>query len=229
MARDERAELAAGVPGRAQDSDGNFMHGECIYMQLRRGQDLDRPARAASASRAQASPRDRSTCQFIADGKQARAPGDDSRAHRGAATSAARRSSGSCCGSVGGTSRRRRCLATCASSASRACPPPTAPGIRSRRRRLRAGMAIPCSRRCSRRSSAASTAWERWSCSAPSRAAHSPSRARSMPSPGPNPRHAGGDDTILLICRSTAARERLVRRIRTLGGPVGPARAPSIS
>jgi hypothetical protein len=28
MARDERAELAAGVPGRAQDSNGNFMHGE---------------------------------------------------------------------------------------------------------------------------------------------------------------------------------------------------------
>ena len=27
-----------------------------------------------------------------------------------------------------------------------------------------------------------------------------------------------GDDTILLICRSTAARERLVRRIRTLAG-----------
>jgi transcriptional regulator of arginine metabolism len=27
-----------------------------------------------------------------------------------------------------------------------------------------------------------------------------------------------GDDTILLICRSTAARERLVRRIRALAG-----------
>lgn len=27
-----------------------------------------------------------------------------------------------------------------------------------------------------------------------------------------------GDDTILLICRSTAARERLVRRVRTLAG-----------
>ena len=29
-----------------------------------------------------------------------------------------------------------------------------------------------------------------------------------------------GDDTILLICRSTAARERLTRRIRTLSGEV---------
>lgn len=28
MARDECAELAAGVSGRAQDSNGNFMHGE---------------------------------------------------------------------------------------------------------------------------------------------------------------------------------------------------------
>jgi transcriptional regulator of arginine metabolism len=28
----------------------------------------------------------------------------------------------------------------------------------------------------------------------------------------------GGDDTILLVCRSTAARERVVRRLRTLAG-----------
>ena len=31
----------------------------------------------------------------------------------------------------------------------------------------------------------------------------------------------GGDDTILLVCRSTAARERVVRRLRTLAGRAG--------
>ena len=33
----------------------------------------------------------------------------------------------------------------------------------------------------------------------------------------------GGDDTILLVCRSAAARERVVRRLRTLAGRGGPA------